>query len=120
MITLLPNFSDNTIGFAASGRVSGTDYEEVVIPAVEAALKKHKKLKLIYELGSDFTSFAASAMWDDMKLGVAHFNAWERVAVVTDVSWVANATNLFKFVMPCPVKVFALMDRAAAEQWIAA
>jgi hypothetical protein len=88
--------------------------------AVEAALKKHKKLKLIYELGSDLTGFAAGAMWDDMKLGIAHLNAWERVAVVTDVDWVSNATNLFKFVMPCPVKVFSFKDRAAAEKWIAA
>jgi hypothetical protein len=120
MITLLPNLPDNTIGLMASGWVSGTDYSEVVIPAVEAALKKHKKQKLIYELGSDLTGFAAGAMWDDMKLEIAHLNAWERVAVVTDVDWVSNATNLFKFVMPCPVKVFSFKDRAAAEKWIAA
>lgn len=51
---------------------------------------------------------------------MAHLSAWERVAVVTDVSWVANATNMFKFVMPCTVKVFSLKDRAVAESWIAA
>ncbi|MEP6971644.1 MAG: STAS/SEC14 domain-containing protein [Betaproteobacteria bacterium] len=119
MITLLPNLPDNTVGLAASGRVTGGDYEEVLVPAVEAALKKHKKLRLIYELGSDFTGFAAGAVWDDMKLGMAHLSAWERVAVVTDVGWVANATNIFKFVMPCTVKVFSLKDRVKAEKWIA-
>ena len=120
MITLLPNLPDNTIGLAGSGRVSGSDYEEVLIPAVESALKKHNKLRLIYELNSDFTGFAPGAMWDDMKLGMAHLSAWERVAVVTDVGWVANATNMFKFVMPCTVKVFSLKDRAAAQKWITA
>ncbi|MEO5692147.1 MAG: STAS/SEC14 domain-containing protein [Usitatibacter sp.] len=120
MITLLPDLPDNTIGVAASGLVSGSDYETVLIPAVEAALGKHKKLRLIYELGSDFTGFAPGAMWDDMKLGMAHLSAWERVAVVTDVSWIANAANMFKFVLPCPVKVFSIKDRAAAEKWIAA
>ena len=120
MITLLPNLPENTIGVCASGRVSGADYEGVLIPAVELALKKHKKLRLIYELSDDFTGFAPGAMWEDMKLGVAHLNAWERVAVVTDVSWVANATNMFKFVMPCTAKVFSLKDRASAEEWITA
>ncbi len=120
MMTLVPNLPDNTIGLAGSGQVTASDYEEVLIPAVEAALRKHKKLRLIYELGSDFTGFTPGAMWDDLKVGMAHLSAWERVAVVTDVSWVANATNLFKFVMPCIVKVFPLKDRAAAEKWIAA
>lgn len=120
MITLLPNLPDNTIGITASGRVSGGDYEDVLVPAVEAALKKHKKLRLIYELDSDFTGFAPGALWDDMKLGMTHLSAWERVAVVTDVSWVANAANMFRFVMPCAVKVFALKDRAVAQAWIAA
>ncbi len=120
MITLLPNLPGNTIGIAGSGHLTASDYENVLIPVVEAALKKHKKLRLIYELGNDFTGCAPGAGWDDMKLGMAHLNAWERIAVVTDVSWIANGTNMLKFVMPCPVKVFALKDRATAEKWIAA
>ncbi len=120
MITTLPNLPDHTIGIAASGLVTGSDYEAVIIPAVEAALKKHKKLRLIYELNSDFTGFAPGAMWDDMKLGMAHLGAWEKIAIVTDVGWVANAANIFKFVMPCTMKVFSLKDRITAEQWIAA
>lgn len=120
MISLLPNLPDNTIGLAGSGRVTASDYEEVLIPAVESALKMHKKLRLLYELSSDFTGFAPGAMWDDMKLGMAHPAAWERIAVITDVGWVANAMNMFKFAMPCTVKVFSLKDRAAAQEWIAA
>jgi len=111
MIRLLPNLPDNTIGLAASGHVTGRDYEEVVIPAVEAALGKHKKLRLLYELGNDLTGFAPAAMWDDMKLGMSHLSAWERIAVVTDIEWIANATNIFRLAMPCPVKVFPLGER---------
>lgn len=120
MITLLPDLPSNTIGLAASGRVTGADYEQILIPAVEAALEKHKKLRLLYELGGDFTGIDPSAMWDDMKLGLSHLSAWERMAVVTDVSWIAHAMNIFKFVMPCPVRVFPLSERQAARQWIAA
>jgi len=118
MITLLPNLPDNTIGLVATGHVTGTDYEKILIPAVEAALKRHKKLRLLYELGNDFTGFAPTAMWDDMRLGMSHLTAWEKIAVVTDVGWIANATNIFKFVMPCTVRVFSSSERKAAEQWI--
>ena len=41
-----------------------------------------------------------------MKLGLGHFNQWARIALVTDIGWIANATNVFGMVMPCPVKVF--------------
>lgn len=120
MIELLSNLPDNTVGIAASGHVSVPDYETVLVPAVKAALKKHDKVRLLYQLSSDFTGFAPGAMWEDMKLGLAHLTAWERVAVVTDVSWVANATSMFAFVMPCPVRVFSIKDRAKAEAWVVA
>jgi hypothetical protein len=47
MITLLSHLPDNTVGVAASGRVNATDYETVLIPAIEAALKKHEKVRLL-------------------------------------------------------------------------
>ncbi|HEX3357338.1 MAG TPA: STAS/SEC14 domain-containing protein [Tepidisphaeraceae bacterium] len=118
MITLLSNLPDNIVGAVASGRVTAADYETVLIPAIEAALKKHEKVRMLYELTADFTGFAPGAMWEDMKVGIAHLRAWQRVAVVTDASWVANAANLFKLIMPCPVKVFPLKDKAEAEAWI--
>lgn len=120
MIELLPNLPANTVGISASGQVNAVDYETVLIPAVESVLKEHDKVRLLYQLGSDFTGFTPGAMWDDMKLGIAHLRAWERVAVVTDVSWVANAAKMFRFAMPCPVRVFSIKDRADAQAWIAA
>lgn len=120
MIKLLSDLPDNVVGIAASGHVSAADYETVLAPAVEAALKKHGKARLLYVLGSDFTGFAPGAMWEDAKLGIAHFTAWEKVALVTDVSWVANAASMFKFFMPCPVQVFSTQDQTKAEAWVLA
>lgn len=120
MITRLPDLPDNVVGIAASGQVSATDYETVLIPAVEAALAKHDKVRLLYELSGDLTGFDPAAMWEDMKLGVSHFSAWERIAVVTDMTWIAHTISLFKFVWPCEVKVFASQKRTEAEAWITA
>jgi hypothetical protein len=110
MIELSSNLPDNVVAIAASGHVSAFDYETVLMPAVEAALNKHGKARLLYVLGSEFTGFTPGAMWEDAKLGIAHFTAWEKIAVVTDVTWIANAASMFRFVMPCPVQVFPIRD----------
>ncbi|MEO5560701.1 MAG: STAS/SEC14 domain-containing protein [Dokdonella sp.] len=120
MIKLLAGLPDNVVGISASGHVSASDYETVLAPAVEAALKKNGKARLLYVLGSDFTGLTPGAMWEDAKLGIAHFTAWEKVALVTDVGWVANAANIFRFVMPCPVQVFSTNDQVKAEAWVVA
>lgn len=120
MITLLPNLPDDTIGVVASGHVMANDYESVFVPAVQAALTRHKKIKLLYQVDSDLAGFTPGAMWDDMKLGFGHLTTWEKIAVVTDIGWISGATNLFRFALPCPVKVFSNKARAEAEGWLAA
>ena len=39
MITQMTDLPDGVLGFEASGKVTGDDYSEVLVPAVEAALK---------------------------------------------------------------------------------
>jgi hypothetical protein len=120
MIELLPNLPDKVVGIIASGQVTASDYENVVIPAIESTLEAHGSVRILYQLGPAFTGFTSGAMWDDMKLGIAHLKAWEKIAVVTDVDWVAGATHIFGFAIPCPVKVFSNNDFAEAASWIVA
>lgn len=119
MMDLIQNLPDHVLGITASGEVTASDYETVLVPAIEAKLAGQGKLRILYQLGPAFTGFSAGAMWDDLKLGVAHMTAWEKVAVVTDVDWIINATRFFGFVMPCPVKVFSNKEIAVAALWVA-
>ncbi|MDA7086902.1 STAS/SEC14 domain-containing protein [Pseudomonas sp. SA3-5] len=119
MLKILPNTAANVVALCASGRVDASDYENVLLPAIQAVLAEHQKVRVLYILGADFERFTAGAMREDMKLGLGHLTAWEKVAVVTDISWVADATNLFRFAMPCPVKVFPTKELDLAEGWIA-
>lgn len=120
MMKLLSHLPDNVVGIAASGLVDANDYEAVLIPAIETKLQKHARIRVLYQLGPDFIGFTTGAMWDDAKVGLAHWKVWERVAVVTDVPWVAHATRMFKFLMPSVVRVFSMNEQADAEKWIAA
>jgi len=117
---LLSNLPDSVVGVSASGQIDEKDYETVLIPAIESALQKHKRVRVLYLLTEDFEGFTTGAMWDDTKLGLAHLRAWERIAVVTDIDWVANATRMFAFLLPGLVKVFSNEEQPYAEKWIAA
>ncbi len=120
MIELLRDLPGEVVGFTASGQVTAHDYESVVIPAIEAKLKEHGKVRILYQIGSTFSGFSAGAVWDDAKLGITRLKAWEKIAVVTDVDWITGAVGLLGFAMTCPVKVFPNGRYTEALEWIAA
>jgi hypothetical protein len=118
MIERLEGFPDNVVALAAKGQVTRKDYEEVLIPAVEAAFKKHAKVSLYYELGPQFSGIETGAAWEDFKEGVRHFFQWEKMAVVTDVEWIRRAINGFGVFMPGELRVFPNREAAAARTWV--
>ena len=120
MMKLDSSLPDHVVGVSASGAVDARDYETVLMPALDSALKKHNRIRVLYQLTPEFTGFTSGAMWDDSKLGLAHWKAWERIAVVTDIQWIAHATRMFGFLMPGMVKVFSNAELAEARRWIAA
>jgi hypothetical protein len=120
MIELIPNLPNNIVGFTAKGQVTAHDYESVIIPTVEAKLKENDKIRLLYYLGPDFVSVSAGAMWDDVKVGLKHITSWEKIAVVSDVDWIRNATKFFGFAMRGHVKLFSNSQLSEAIEWIKA
>ena len=118
MIESIPHLPGHVIGFTASGKVTGSDYESTIIPTVEEALKSHLEINLIYHLGPDFTGFDAAAVWDDTKLGLSHITSWNRIAVVTDVSWIGTGVRTAGFLMPCEVKLYPNKELQNALDWV--
>ncbi|HUW98224.1 MAG TPA: STAS/SEC14 domain-containing protein [Acidiferrobacter sp.] len=118
MITLMPGLPSHVIGLVASGQVTAQDYESVVIPAVEATLKRHERVRLFYHIGPECTGFSTTAMWDDLKVGFSHMMVWERVAVVTDIAWIRTSIKLLGFTIGGLVRIFSNDEMAAAREWI--
>jgi hypothetical protein len=119
VIELIEGLPAGVVGIEAKGEVRGEDYETVVIPAVEAALEGHDKVRLLYVLGSEFEGYSAAAMWDDTKVGMKHLTSWDRIALVTDNETYGRLVKGFGFLMPAEVKVFGLADLDEAKGWIA-
>ncbi len=120
MISRLSGFASNIVAISASGLVQRSDYDTVLVPAVEEALKAHDKVRLYYEIGEDFSGMEAGAMWEDFKVGIEHLTRWERIAVVSDVSWISHTVEAFGFLLPAKVRTFGRKDIDAARAWIVA
>ena len=123
MLEIISGLPDNVLGFTAKGKVTSEDYETILIPAVEKKLKSHEKVCLLYNLGDEFEGFAAGAMWDDAKVGLAHITKWDKIAIVTDVNWIEKAGKIFGFAIETmsvtgDVKVFHNAELDQANEWI--
>ncbi len=120
MIEIIEDLPDNVVGILAKGEVTRKDYLDAVIPAIEKSLKRNTKLRLYYDLGSQFSGIDFGAEWEDFKLGIEHLSRWERAAVVTDVAWIRHAVGAFRVLMPGALKVFTTAQALEARKWIVA
>jgi len=118
MIEQIQGLPAGTLGFRASGKVTATDYSQVLVPDIEAAFAINRKLRLLSHIGPDFTGFDAGAVWEDLQLGFRHFSGWDRIALVTDIAWMRATASAMGFAVPAELKLFhnAQFDEAVA--WI--
>jgi hypothetical protein len=118
MIEAMSGFPEYVVAMEAVGEVDADDYKNVLIPAVEEKLRSYDKIRFLYVLGDRFTGYRGSAMWEDTKLGLEHFNKWERCAVVSDHDWIRHGIKALGWLIPGQVRVYPLAERDDAEAWI--
>lgn len=119
MIRLLPDMPAGVLGLEAVDDVEKEDYEHVIVPAVEAEIARHEKVRLVYVLGHEFDEYEGEAVWEDLKLGVRHPASFERMAIVTDARWAGPAVRLFSVMWPGQARAFPLAELETAKRWAA-
>ena len=107
------------LGLEAIDDVEKEDYENVILPALDAAIAQHEKVRLVYVLGPEFDDYEGEAVWEDLKLGARHPTSFERMAIVTDARWAAPAVKMFSVLWPGQARAFPLSDLEAAKRWAA-
>jgi hypothetical protein len=118
MIKELGDMPAGVIGFEATGMLRAEDYRDVVLPALERAAAGGEVRFVI--VIPEFRGISGGAVWQDLKVGVEHLRAWKRIALVTDIDWMAQMTTLFGWMTPGEVRVFRLAQRDEAVAWAAA
>jgi len=118
MLESISDLPDTVLGFKASGQLTSEDYRNVLVPAVESALRDRDKLRLLYILGDEVTGLSSGAAWQDTKLGMAHINRWERIAVVTNKEWLRHSVNVLGYLIPGEIKGYTIAQEGDARAWI--
>jgi hypothetical protein len=117
---VIPGLPANVVGVRATGEVEDDDYEDVLVPEIDEALKTNDKIRLLYVLGEEFTGYDHEAAWDDTKLGFKTFNSYEKIAVVTNATWVRRSIKAVGWLIPGKVEVYHLDALDEATAWVRA
>ena len=116
MIEELSGMPEGVIGFEASGKLAAEDYRDVLLPALQRAAQS-RDVRFVIVM-RDFGGMSGGALWQDLKIGVEHLRAWKRIALVTDIGWMTQLTDLFGWMTPGETKTFSLDERDEAIQWV--
>jgi hypothetical protein len=102
----------------ARGKLSRADYQEVLIPRLEAVLKEHGKARLLFHLAPDFACWELGALWDDLVFDLKHKDDFEKLAVVGAARWADAAVKIFSRFMSGEVKTMLEEQLAEAWEWL--
>ncbi|MGX9792115.1 STAS/SEC14 domain-containing protein [Mycobacterium sp. MMS18-G62] len=121
MIELLPAMPEGVTGIRVSGRVRGDDLREFK-PAMEDLLK-NGQIRIVEVIAPDYEGFGPGGLIEDLKLGfgalIHHHSAFKRIAVVSDMDWVAHALHAFAWMVPGELALFRLDELDRAIEWAA-
>jgi hypothetical protein len=120
MLEVMPESQGKVMGVRARGKVTAKDYEEVLIPRLEALIQEHEQVSFLYLIDEDFQGFELGAMWDDAKFGLKHRKKFDKVAMVGAAKWMEVGMKLFTPLMPGEMKSFPREELAAAWEWLKA
>ena len=119
MLRPLTDMPTGTIGFEAVGEVEDDDWEEQVEPLLRAEIAEGRKIRLLYLLGPDARKVEGEAMSADTGFRARYATSFDRVAVVSDETWMRPAMRTLSFLLPGRAKAFPVAEMATAKAWLA-
>ena len=96
------------------GKLKHEDYQ-LFVPIIDKALKNAKGLEvdLLVDMRG-FKGWELLAAWDDMKFGVKHRNAFDKMAIVGNKKWEEDSVAMMSHLMKGKSKFFKDRDKALA------
>ncbi len=114
---LIPMDDDRVVGVRIDGTIREADIR-AMLGVVEEKLTRHEKLRVFVEVPR-LGGIEPEALFQDLKMGLKHWNRFERKAAVTDAGWMARIAEAVDPLFPSiRGRVFATAEREAALRWI--
>jgi hypothetical protein len=120
MFEIISGGADDVLAVRGKGCVTAEDCRDTLIPEAVRRVERHGSLQLLCCLGPEFDGVTPGALWADTRLGLRHRGGVGRMAVDTDVEWIAEAVRLFAPLFHRPVQGFSDAQFDAARKWIVA
>ncbi len=106
----------NLLSFTMAGQLTKADYAAVV-PTLTEKVRRWGKVNVYLEIG-DMNAITPTALWEEFKQDIKHFNDFNRAAVVSDDSLLLKAAAaLTSTFTPAEVKHFPTAEKAEALRW---
>ena len=118
MFEFLPESAGNVVGIRVSGRLTDSDYKQVLIPKLQSLFSRHGRLKVLFHMAPSFEGWDLSAAWDDVSYGLRHRTDFEKLAVVGGPNWVELSIKLSGFLMKGEIKLFPAGELDDAWSWV--
>lgn len=121
MIEMLRDMPEGVIGIRVSGRLRG-DELRAMKPNLQERLDSGE-IRIVEVIPSDYEGFGPGGLLEDLKLGfgtvLPHHSAFKRIAIVTDLEWVAHVLHALAWIVPGELAVFGLDALEEAKEWAA-
>ncbi|MGA9494123.1 MAG: STAS/SEC14 domain-containing protein [Mycobacterium sp.] len=123
MIETLTDMPQGVIGVRVSGRLGGDELREAK-PGINEMLNNADEIRIVEVIGPDYEGFGPGGLFEDLKLAfgsvLPHHAAFKRIAVVSDMAWVAHTLHALAWMIPGELAVFPLDELDKAKEWAAA
>lgn len=120
MFTLIPGLPDYAVGVVARGRITEGDYKKVLTPALKNIAAEWRGINFLLVMETGLENFSAAAWLQDIKINLAYFLKWNKLAVVTHGAVMEKVTRAFGLIAPGEVRSFAPERLDEAKAWISA
>ncbi len=120
MFQIMPGSKGKFIGLRATGKLTDRDYQEVLIPNLEALISRHGKIRMLCFMDEEFTGLEPGAFWDDAKFFFPHKDDFEKMAIVGGPKWIELIMKLFGPLMKGEMKTFHADQLTQAWEWLRA
>ncbi|HET6528533.1 MAG TPA: STAS/SEC14 domain-containing protein [Balneolaceae bacterium] len=115
MISFIEFDSDNIVGMHVSDKLSDEDFDAIEV-LLEERMREYDQLRLYVEL-EGYEGMSLKSYLKDFKMGIKHWDRFEKEAVVTRKEWISKLTGIADELFS-EVKAFSFDEKEEAKEWV--